>query len=72
MNKMTEYRDLYEFNNTVRFCVREYLDEYIIWIIGLIALFVIIAGSACSFWLGLLVGLAVPYYIIPKYFSKEC
>lgn len=56
----------------VRECMGEYMDDWVIWGGALIVLGVFFMGNTISFWVGLLLGLAIPYYIIPHYFSKEC
>lgn len=56
----------------VRDCISEYMDDWMIWGAVIILLFVLLMGNTISFWLGLLVGLAIPYYIIPHYFHKNC
>ena len=55
----------------VQECIGEYVNDWVIWGALLILLFVLLMGNTISFWLGLLVGLAIPYYIIPRYFCNE-
>lgn len=59
-----------EVSAVVRECIGEYFDDWVVWGAILILLFVLLMGNTISFWLGLLVGLAIPYYIIPHYFSS--
>lgn len=61
-----------EVTAVVRECIGEYMDDWIVWGAMIILLFVLLMGNTISFWLGLLVGLAIPYYIIPHYFQKDC
>lgn len=61
-----------EIASVVRECMGDYMDNWVIWGAVVIMLFVFLMGNTISFWLGLLVGLAIPYYIIPHYFSKDC
>lgn len=51
-----------------RGCGASCRGDWVIWGVFLIVLFVMITGNTVSFWLGFLVGLAIPYYIIPHYF----
>ena len=46
------------------------MNNWILWGAVIILVFVLLMGSTFSFWLGLLVGLAIPYYIIPNYFCE--
>ncbi|WIW70891.1 hypothetical protein [Anaerosinus gibii] len=56
----------------VRFTIDEYCDNWILWVVVLLLAFVLLMGNTFSFWLGVLVGLAIPYYIIPHYFPNKC
>lgn len=60
-----------EVMGVVKECMGEYMDNWVIWGSLLILLFVLLMGNTISFWLGVLVGLAIPYYIIPHYFCSE-
>lgn len=55
----------------VRECIGEYVDDWIIWGAALIILFMLLMGNTISFWLGVLVGLSIPYYFIPHYFGDS-
>ena len=60
-----------EISAVVRECIGEYMNDWVVWGALFILLFVLIMGNTVSFWLGLLVGLAIPYYIIPHYFCSD-
>lgn len=44
-------------------------DNWALWGIVLALVFIAVLGNSLSFWLGVAVGLAIPYYIIPRYFN---
>lgn len=56
-----------EVETALRSLISDCLDNYIIWLTAVVIVLVLCLGSSFSFWLGLIVGLAIPYYIIPKY-----
>lgn len=64
---MQEYERA-EMTDMVRLTVNECFSDWIVCGVVLIVFFMMILGSTCSFWLGVLVGLSIPYYIIPHYF----
>ena len=56
----------------VQCTINKYCDDWFVWIVVLLLAFLLLMGNTFSFWLGVLVGVAIPYYIIPHYFTKEC
>ncbi|MBP2630981.1 MAG: hypothetical protein H6Q70_1609 [Firmicutes bacterium] len=63
--------DRAEIAEVVNFTIDECMSNWTIWGAVIILAFVLIMGSTFSFWLGMLVGLAIPYYVIPHYFCEE-
>jgi len=63
--------DRAEIAEVVNFTIDKCMSNWTIWGVVIILAFVLLMGSTFSFWLGMLVGLAIPYYIIPNYFCEE-
>lgn len=53
-------------------CVDSCTEHWLLWTVCILLAFVLLMGNTFSFWLGVLVGLAIPYYIIPHYFGDTC
>lgn len=65
-----EIYERYEVETTLRSLLSDCLDRYIFWLTAIVLILVLCLGSTLSFWLGLIIGLAIPYYIIPKYWPS--
>lgn len=55
-----------ELERSIKSIVAECAEEYMTLLAAAVIIAVLLLGSSFSFWLGLLLGLAIPYYIIPK------
>ncbi len=62
-----EVYELADIEQHLRGVLSECIGDYIVWITLILIVLVALLGNTLSFWLGVVIGLSIPYYIVPKF-----